>query len=210
MFLLNDKQLDFIIKIHTFKKSRKISLMIDTKTSIHDFVKFNFVKYYKFSTIILINSIQFKLIDNDIIHQFTHMTQVKIQLNEYFEKFWCFIASINRFEVILDMSWLENHDVHIKCENRSLFFEFEYYLNNYLINNRFSIAYEYEIKLTIIDSFKIFDTKIDIVKISIVWRACTKVKENDRITNVIRHVIRQSNRYSTLTSRVFQFANACN
>ena len=168
MFLLNEKQFDFIIKVHTFKKSRKVSLMTDTKASIHDFVKFNFVKYYKFSTIVLTNSIQFKLIDNDTTHQFTHMTQVKIQLNEHFEKFWCFIASINRFEIILNMSWLENHDVHIKCENRSLFFEFEYCLNNCLINNRFSIAYKCEIKSTIIDSFKILDTKTNIAEISIV------------------------------------------
>ena len=168
MFLLNEKQLDFIIKDHTFKKSRKVSLMIDTKTSTHDFVKFNFVKYYKLSTIILINSIQFKLIDNDTTHQFTHMTQVKIQLNEHLEKFWCFIASINRFEIILNMSWLENYDVHIECENRSLLFEFEYCLNNCLINNRFSIAYECEIKSKIIDSFKILDTKTNIAEISIV------------------------------------------
>ena len=46
--------------------------------------------------------------------------------------------------------------------------------------------------------------------ISKLWRTCTKVRENDRITNITRHVIRQSNRYSTLTSRIFQFANACN
>ena len=168
MFLLNDKQFDFIIKIHTFKNSREISLMIDTKTSIHDFVKFNFVKYYKISTMILINSIQFKLIDNDTIHQFTHMIQIKIQLNEHFEKFWCFFASINRFEVILNMWWLKNHDVHIKCENDSLFFEFEYCLNNCLINNRFSIAYKCEMKSIIIDSFEILDTKIDIAEISII------------------------------------------
>ena len=86
MSLLNERQLDFIIKVHTFKESRKISLIIDTRASAHDFVKLNFVKYYKLSTITLINSIQFKLIDNDTTHQFTHMTQVKIQLNEHFEK----------------------------------------------------------------------------------------------------------------------------
>ena len=168
MSLLNEKQLDFIIKIHTFKKSRKVSLMIDTKASIHDFVKFNFVKYYKFSTIALINSIQFKLIDNDTTHQFTHMTQIKIQLNEHLEKFWCFIASINRFKIILNISWLKNHDVHIKCENHSLLFASKNCLNNCVINNRFSIAYECEIKSTIIDSFKIFDTKKNIAEISIV------------------------------------------
>ena len=168
MSLLNERQLDFIIKLHTFKKSRKVSLMTDTKASIHDFVKLNFVKYYKLSTIVLTSSVQLKLIDNDTTHQLTHMTQVKIQLNEHLEKFWCFIASINRFEIILDMSWLKNHDVHIECENRSLFFEFEYCLNNCLINNRLSIAYECEIKSTIIDSFKTLDTKTSIAKISIV------------------------------------------
>ena len=161
-----------------FKKSRKVSLIIDTRTSIHDFVKFNFVKYYKLSTITLINSIQLKLIDNDTTHQFTHMTQIKIQLNEHLEKFWCFITSINRFEIILDMSWLKNHDVHIKCENRSLFFEFEYCLNNCLINNWFSIAYKCEIKSKIIDSFKILDTKTNIAEISIL--AFMKIIFSDR------------------------------
>ena len=73
MLLLIDKQLNFKIKIHIYKNSRKVALMIDTEASAHEFVKSNFAKYYKFSTIALFNFVQLKLADNDTAHQLTHM-----------------------------------------------------------------------------------------------------------------------------------------
>ena len=120
--------------------------MIDTKVFVIEFVSFNFVKHYKLLMIILSKSMKLRLANNETTHQITRMTQVKIQLKNHLEKLWCMIALINKFDVILSMFWLKQHDVHIRCKSRSLLFDSKYCLINCLINNRSFMIYNCERK----------------------------------------------------------------
>ena len=79
----NERQLDFQEKIKTFTSSRKASIMIDTETSIFEFVNVNFVKQHKLNIMILIKFIKFRLTDDKLISNIIRMTQIKFQLNEH-------------------------------------------------------------------------------------------------------------------------------
>ena len=120
--------------------------MIDTKVFVIEFVSFNFVKHHKLLIITLSKSMKLRLANNETTYQITRMTQIKIQSKNHFEKLWCMIAFINKFDVILNMSWLKQHDVHIRCKNRFLLFDSKYCLINCLINNHFFIIYNCERK----------------------------------------------------------------
>ena len=120
--------------------------MIDTKSFVIEFVNFNFVKHYKLLIITLSKSMTLRLANNETIHQITRMTQVKIQLKNHLEKLWYMIALIDKFDVILSMSWLKQHDVHIRCKSQSLLFDSKYCLINCLINNRLFVIYNCERK----------------------------------------------------------------
>ena len=120
--------------------------MIDTKVFVIEFVSFNFVKHYKLLMIILSKSMKLRLANNETTHQITRMTQIKIQLKNHLEKFWCMIALIDKFDVILNMFWLKQHDVHIRCKSWFLLFDSKYCLINCLINNRLFVIYNCERK----------------------------------------------------------------
>ena len=75
---VNDRQLNFTIKVYTIKSVRKVSLMIDTKVFVIEFVNFNFVKHHKLLMIALSKSMKLRFANNETIHQITRMTQIKI------------------------------------------------------------------------------------------------------------------------------------
>ena len=86
VFLVNDRQLNFTIKVYIVKNVRKVSLMIDIKVFVIEFVSFNFVKHHKLLIITLSKSMKLRLANNETTYQITRMTQVKIQLKNHLEK----------------------------------------------------------------------------------------------------------------------------
>ena len=62
--LINERQLNFIIKAHVQAETSKAEILIDIKISEKSFVNINFVKNHKFSTIELRKSIKIRLIDH--------------------------------------------------------------------------------------------------------------------------------------------------
>ena len=133
----NERQLDFQEKIETLTNARKASIMIDTEVSTFEFVNVNFVKQHKLNIMILVKFIKFRLADDKLISNIIRMTQVKFQLSEHVNEIWCLITTLNKFDLILDMSWLKQHFVNISCENRSIIFAFDHCLKNCIHNYQF-------------------------------------------------------------------------
>ena len=71
--LVNERQLNFIVKAHVQVEAIKVEILIDTRIFDKSFVNINFVKKHKFSIIELRKSIRLRLIDNKSMLNITHM-----------------------------------------------------------------------------------------------------------------------------------------
>ena len=118
-------QLDFDAHVWTSNDLIKRNLMIDTKTFAKKFVKDKFVKRYRIFILFMSKKINFKLIDEFTKHALIKMTIIKIRLKNHVKKMFCLITSLNKFDVIFDMFWIEKHDVNIQDHDRSFIFQFE-------------------------------------------------------------------------------------
>ena len=54
---------------------------------------------------------------------------------------WCLIIDIEKFQIILNMSWIEQHNVQISKKNRNFIFQFEHCIKNCIHNYRSTIIY---------------------------------------------------------------------
>ena len=102
--LVNERQLNFIVKAHVQAEAIKVEILIDTKVFAKSFVNINFVKKHKLSIIELRKSIRFRLIDNKSIFNIIHMIQLKFNLEIHTNEIWCLVTKLEKYFFILDMS----------------------------------------------------------------------------------------------------------
>ena len=141
---INDQQLNFKAKVHLRTTTIKIMILIDTNAFERSFVNVNFVKQHKLFTIELRKSIKLRLTNNKSIFNITHMTQVRFSLDTHIDEIWYLVTKLERYSLILDMSWLEEHVVNIKLETRAIeFFNFDCIVNC-LQDHRFTTIYSSE------------------------------------------------------------------
>ena len=127
---INDQQLNFKAKVHLRTTTIKIMILIDTNAFERSFVNVNFVKQHKLFTIELRKSIKLRLTNNKSIFNITHMTQVRFSLDTHIDEIWYLVTKLERYSLILDMSWLEEHVISIKLEIRAIeFFNFDCIVN---------------------------------------------------------------------------------
>ena len=115
--------------------------MIDTKVSRRSFVNRKYFKFYKFSIARLQKSIKLELTDDKLISNIIHMIQIIFNLNDHIDTCWCLITNLNKYNIILNMSWLQKHDFQTSFAHQSLTFNFDYYIINYLFNRCFIVIY---------------------------------------------------------------------
>ena len=84
--LINDRQLIFDERIHTQQKVQKIMIFIDIETSTLNFVNINFVKLHKILLVTLTKLVKLRLVDDKLVSNITHMTQINFFLSEHKEK----------------------------------------------------------------------------------------------------------------------------
>ena len=161
----NERQLDFDVKIHIIMKIKKIFLFIDTRVSTFEFVNTNFVKYHKLLKVVLIKSIKLRLIDNKIVFSIIHITLMKFQLNDHISELWCLIIFLEKFDIILDMSWMKQHDSRIFFNKRFIIFDSNHCKKHCIHNYQFTTIYSTNIKILI--TFKFFKSLANIAKISV-------------------------------------------
>ena len=142
----NERQLNFQEKVQTSSKTTKISIMTNTKISTSNFVDVNFVKQHKLNIMILIKFIKLRLIDDKFVLNIIRMIRMKFQLKKHVNEIWCLITTLKKFDLILNMSWLKQHSMNISCENKSIIFASDHYLENCIHNYQSTIVYSLDIK----------------------------------------------------------------
>ena len=137
----NDCQLNFTSLVYIFRIKVKIVLMIDTKASKWVFVNRKYVKFHKFFIVRLQKSIKLKLTNDKLISNIIHMIQITFNLNDHIDTCWCLITNLNKYDIILNMSWLQKHDFQTSFAFRLLTFNFDYCMINCLFNWYFIVIY---------------------------------------------------------------------
>ena len=106
----NDCQLNFTSLVFIFQIKVKTFLMINIKVFERVFVSRRYVKLYKFFIVRLQKSIKFKLTNNKLVFNIIHMIQIIFSLNNHINTCWCLMTNLNKYNIILNMSWLQKHD----------------------------------------------------------------------------------------------------
>ena len=106
----NDRQLNFTSFIYIFRIRIKIVLMTDTKASEQIFVNRKYVKFYKFFIVRLQKFIKLKLTDDKLVLNIIYMIQITFNLNDHIDTCWCLITNLSKYDIILNMPWLQKHD----------------------------------------------------------------------------------------------------
>ena len=142
--LVNERQLNFIVKAHVQVEAIKVEILINTRIFNKSFMNINFVKKHKFSTIELRNSIKLRLIDNKSTLNITHMSQLKFSLETHMNEIWCLVTKLEKYFLILSMSWLKEHMINIKSKNRALQFFNSKCIVNCLRDHKLTTIYNSE------------------------------------------------------------------
>ena len=130
----NDHQLNFISFVYTLQTKVKVAFMINTKISKRVFVNRRYVKLHKFFIARLQKSIKLRLTDDKLILNIIHMTQLTFSLNNHIDTCWCLITNLSKYDIIVNMLWLQKHDSQTSFALRSLTFNFDYCMIHCLFN----------------------------------------------------------------------------
>ena len=139
--LVNERQLNFIIKAHVQVEAIKVEILTDTRIFEKSFVNINFVKKHKLSIIELRKSIRLRLIENKSMLNIIHMIQFKFSLETHINEIWYLVTKLEKYFLILNMSWLKDYMINIKSKDRVLQFFNSKYIINCLRDHKFTIIY---------------------------------------------------------------------
>lgn len=131
---VNGRQWDFDGYIRTPQGKVKSSILADTGASGSTFVNRQAVNRLQLPTVKLKNPCKVRLADGKLAPEVTHMAQVSFELNAHIDYSWALVADIGRFDMILGMPWLEQHDPTPSFRDRSLTFQSDHCMTHCLHN----------------------------------------------------------------------------
>ena len=193
----------YLIDWRTESKCRIEWIDNDSKSERFEWLEWKFDRWF--------NRIVFSRVCQRCLDAYIFINMIDVCSDEifWFSLIWCFI---DRSLLILrsfccSIDWKVNSRCRTKTIDESIEFEwFERLINKFEIINDFDLIKHRKKRKAHFLSYCIqISSELFFREHSCVTSMHEKWK-NDKITNVTR----QSNRYSTLTSRIFQFANACN
>ena len=189
----NERQLNFDAKIETIKSFKKAYLLTNTDVFASDFVNANFVKQHKLSIMSLKNFIKLRLTNNKLASNITRMTLIKFQLTKHVIELWCLVTLLSKFDLILNMSWLKQHDFHVSFKKRFLTFNSNHCLKHCIHNYKFITVYSREIKKSIESSLSI--NQADIAEITVIAFVKMIVKKKNNVMMMWSKHFEQLNRF---------------
>ena len=137
----NGRQLDFEGRIQASHGEEGASIMTDTGSSASSFVNTKTVKRLKLSTVALAKPIKLRLANDKLAPNITHMAQVKFSLGRHVTEAWSLITDLGRFDLVLGMPWMEQHDVQIGAKARSITFGGDYCMEHCIHDYRPTTVY---------------------------------------------------------------------
>lgn len=114
----------------------KVDCLSDTGASAISFVNASFARKNKLPQIALSKPCKLRLADDKRAPNITHMALVKLALGDHVEELWCLITALGRFDIILGMPWLEQHDPHISFKERTITLNSNHCMSHCLLHSR--------------------------------------------------------------------------
>ena len=135
--LQDGQQLDFECAIQDSQMQWiKTHTLTDTGASATGFVSSNFVEKHHLLVVKLAQPCKLKLANDNLAPLVTHCAQVYFRFGDHYDKIWCFVTSLSKFDLILGMPWLEQHDPKLSLRRRTLTFDSEFCTSNCLLHSR--------------------------------------------------------------------------
>lgn len=134
--LQHGRQLDFRGYALTKDGAIKAECLSDTGASALSFVDTSFVRKNKLPRVALSKPCKLRLADDKLAPNITHMALVKLALGDHVEDLWCLITKLGRFDIVLGMPWLEQHDPHISFKNRTITLNSDHCMSHCLLHSR--------------------------------------------------------------------------
>ncbi len=100
------------------------------------FVSSTFVEKHRLSVVKLTQPCKPKLVDDSLAAMITHYAQVYFRLGHHYDETWCFVTSLGKFDLILGMPWLEQHDPKLSFRRRRLTFDSEFCTSRCLLHKK--------------------------------------------------------------------------
>lgn len=135
--LEDGRQLDFECAIRGFEmKWIKAHTLADTGASATAFVSSAFIKQHYLSVVKLTQPRKLKLADDQSATLITHCAQVYFRLGDHYDEIWCFVTNLGKFDVILGMPWLDQHDPKLSFRKRTLTFDSDFCASRCLLHKK--------------------------------------------------------------------------
>lgn len=74
-----------------------------------------------------------KLADNSLALVITYCAQVYFKLGNYYNEIWYFVTSLSKFNFILRILWLKQHDSKLFFRKKTLIFDSKFCKSKYLL-----------------------------------------------------------------------------
>lgn len=120
------RQLDLEGRIITRTGPVKASGLVDSGAGAKSFVDDSCVRRNKLHTVALQRPIRLRLADNKRAPDVTHAAKVRLVLDGHKEELWCLVTKLGKFNFILGMPWLEEHNPHIRWSTKKTTFNSEH------------------------------------------------------------------------------------
>ena len=102
------------------------------------------------------------------------MALVKFQLSDHISELWCLIISLEKFDIILDMSWMKQHDSRIFFSKRFIIFDSDHCKEHCIHNYQFTTVYSTGIKAPITSKFSKSSADISEISVSVFIKMVTR------------------------------------
>ena len=141
--LLQDgRQLDFKCIVQDGKMQWvKGHLLTNTGASAAGFFSAKFAKQHSLSVVKLANPCKLKLVDDNLAPIVTHGAQMHFRLRDHYDELWCFVTILEKFDLIMEMLWLEKHDPKVSFCTRTLTFDSDHFTAHCLSQGKASVVY---------------------------------------------------------------------
>ena len=134
--LQKGRQLDFPSKAYTEQGITNMTCLTDTGASALSFIDDKFASRYKLTRMALSKPCRLRLADDKFAPNVTHMALLKHGFGDYIDEMWCLITQLGRFDLVLGMPWLEQHNPSLALGNRTMTFNSDYCMAHCLSHSK--------------------------------------------------------------------------
>ena len=134
--LKQGRQLDFKAHVVTSRGTISAHVMTDSGASAMSFIDSRFVRQYKLEVLALEKRCHLVLADGGSAPDITHIARMHFKLGDHTEDLWGLVTQLGKYNAILGMPWLEQHNPRIDWTDRTMTLRSNHCLSNCLPRRR--------------------------------------------------------------------------